>query len=82
MSGEVGRDEFEALKIRVTVMENAMHQLTQQVATVAENVLSLRDQVTEVQDRQDRLERLFLELRAQIDVQHAALMSAILLNRG
>lgn len=79
MSGEVGRDEFEALKIKVAVMENAVKQLTEEVALLREDMNARFDQMN---DRFDRADQRFLdfttEMRRQLTEFQANVVAAVI----
>lgn len=56
-------------------METAVSEITEHLASLGERVGEMHDEMTR---RFDRNERHFLKLKATIDVQHAALLSAIM----
>lgn len=56
-------------------MDNAVNQLFQELALMRQE---MSERLDSADQRFDSLERHFLELKATIDVQHAALLSAIM----
>ncbi|MBL8913710.1 MAG: hypothetical protein JNM17_23615 [Archangium sp.] len=78
MGGEVTRDEFEALKIRVTVMENAVNQVFQEIALLRQELNKLTESVDKVDER---VESAVKEIKAQADLHQASIMSVLLAPR-